>query len=71
MALRPTFNWTKVNKQMALFSRSDGSVLCDTLGLHTYRYDRLRLGDVYATEKVCMRCGETKLENPAPRANPQ
>ena len=56
---------------MDLFSRPDDSFLCDTLGLHTYRYDRLRLGEVYATEKVCVRCGKTQLQNPNPRANPQ
>lgn len=66
-----TFSHTKVNGEMDRFDRPVENLLCETLGLHTYRYDRLQLGEVYATEKVCMRCGETQLENPSPRASPQ
>lgn len=43
-------------------------ILCRILHVHNYAYDTVKYGDVFATEKTCMRCGKTEISKPVPTA---
>ena len=54
---------------MATNTDSPDSLLC-RLNIHTYLEERNLCGDVFVTEKTCIRCGKYFLKDPTPLSNP-